>query len=229
MNATLAPYPIGPLPARSARTVTPTAPTLFYFHDPMCSWCWAFRPVLATLEQQLPAGLPLIRILGGLAPDTDRPMPTAQQHTIRGIWQTIQRAVPGTAFNYAFWETCQPRRSTYPACRAVIAARRQGDYEVSMIEAIQQAYYLSARNPSDDGTLIHLAEELGLVVDQFAQDLKAPATQAELEQEIRFTRDCGVTGFPSLVLYAQGQWQPLPPDYHDPGLLLRRLQQISGG
>jgi putative protein-disulfide isomerase len=207
-------------------TSSPAGPTLFYFHDPMCSWCWAFRPVLAELERQLPSGWLLVRILGGLAPDTDQPMPAAQQQTLRGIWQTIQREVPGTTFNYAFWETCQPRRSTYPACRAVIAARRQGHYEVPMIEAIQRAYYLAARNPSDDRTLIALAEALGLDTARFTQDLNAPDTQAEFEQEIRFTRDCGVTGFPSLVLYAQGRWQPLPHDYHDPSLLLRRLQQI---
>jgi putative protein-disulfide isomerase len=55
-----------------------------------------------------------------------------------------------------------PRRSTYAACRAVIAARRQNPgYEEKMILAIQQAYYLEARNPADSHTLIELASEIG--------------------------------------------------------------------
>ena len=95
--------------------------------------------------------------MGGLAPDIDRPMHQDLQDTIRGIWRTIQRTVPGTEFNFGFWESGHPRRSTYPACRAVIAARHQGNYEVAMIDGIQRAYYLHARNPSYDATLIALA------------------------------------------------------------------------
>jgi putative protein-disulfide isomerase len=44
-----------------------------------------------------------------------------------------------------------------PILRAVIAAREQGiDYNEAMISRIQQAYYLEARNPSDNSTLIEL-------------------------------------------------------------------------
>lgn len=214
--------------AIGGRTGRSCTAALFYFHDPMCSWCWAFRPVLAELERGLPAGWRLVRILGGLAPDTSEPMPAAQQRIIRGIWRTIQRVAPGTEFNHAFWEVCQPRRSTYPACRAIIAAGRQGDYENLMIDAIQRAYYLEARNPSDDHTLIALAEKLGLDTARFTDELNAPGVQAALEHEIHFTRNRGVTSFPSLAGYAGGRWQSVPVDYHDPSLILHCLQQMPG-
>ncbi|KRT58921.1 hypothetical protein Ga0076813_14514, partial [endosymbiont of Ridgeia piscesae] len=48
--------------------------TLFYIHDPMCSWCWAFAPVLDKLQRQLPAEIRFTRLLGGLAPDNPAPM-----------------------------------------------------------------------------------------------------------------------------------------------------------
>jgi protein-disulfide isomerase-like protein with CxxC motif len=54
----------------------------------------------------------------------------------------------GTEFNFDFWTKCQPRRDTYKACRAVIAASQQ-NAEEAMIEAIQKAYYLRAMNPSE--------------------------------------------------------------------------------
>lgn len=59
--------------------------TLYYFHAPLCSWCWAFRP----RWQEIVAGLPNFvrshRVLGGLAPDTDQTMTTAMQLKLRAI------------------------------------------------------------------------------------------------------------------------------------------------
>ncbi len=89
--------------------------------------------------------LPVQYILGGLAPDTQDPMPQEMQ-----TWLKIQQTIPGAGFNLDFWTTCQPRRSTYPACRAVIATRHQQPaLEAAMILAVQEAYYLNASNPSD--------------------------------------------------------------------------------
>ncbi len=105
----------------------------------------------------LPENVIAQRILGGLAPDTDQPMPLEMQTKLKGIWQKIQQVVPGTEFNFDFWEKCSPRRSTYQACRAVIAARNQDPAnEEAMILAIQHAYYLEAKNPADLSTLIEL-------------------------------------------------------------------------
>lgn len=197
---------------------------LVYVHDPMCSWCWAFRPVWASIRSDLAADIQVSSLLGGLAADTAAPMPVEMQQGIRGIWQTIQQRVPGTEFNFDFWARCQPRRATFPACRAVIAAREQSPaFEESMIVAIQQAYYLQARNPSDDATLIELAGELGLDAERFAGDLQSDRVQALLLDEIRRARRLGADSFPSLVLVEGGRGRLLQLDYRDPGVVLSQL------
>lgn len=113
---------------------------LYYVHDPMCSWCWAFRPVWKELQTLLPPDLRVTYLLGGLAPDSQLSMSLDMQRQIQGHWQRIQQSVPGTPFNFEFWDKCQPRRSTYPACRAVIAATYQDQsLQDPMILAIQQA------------------------------------------------------------------------------------------
>lgn len=199
--------------------------TLYYVHDPMCSWCWAFRPVLQQILQSLPAGVILQRLLGGLAADSDEPMPESMQRYLQGAWRTIQRRVPGTRFNFDFWRRCQPRRSTYPACRAVIAARRQAaQSEPAMIQAIQEAYYLRALNPSDEQILVQLADELGLDCERFAADLAAAETGRQLQQEIVQARAMGGDSFPSLFLARQR----LAHDYLDPQPLLRQVSAIVG-
>ncbi|MEM7378470.1 MAG: DsbA family protein, partial [Pseudomonadota bacterium] len=152
-------------------------PTLLHFHDPMCSWCWAFKPTWQAIEAALPASVEVKRVLGGLAPDTDSPMPQAMQDTIAGYWRHIETAVPGTEFNHAFWRSNTPRRATYPACRAVAAARRLApEREEAMVSRIQRAYYLEARNPSDDDTLVALATELDFDSAVFHEALHAQTT-----------------------------------------------------
>lgn len=199
---------------------------LTYVHDPMCSWCWAFRPVWSHVCNNLPGGITTRRLLGGLAPDSDRPMPDAMRQAISGYWRVIQRKVPGTRFNFEFWERNTPRRSTYPACRAVIAARNQGEeFEESMILGIQEAYYLQARNPSDDSTLVSLAGELGLDEERFAADLNASETRARLLEEIAEGQRLGAMGFPSLILQQGALARTLHYDYNDPRPLLRQLEE----
>jgi len=189
---------------------------LYYVHDPMCSWCWGFAPVLAQLLQRLPAEIRVMRLLGGLAVDSDQPMPVALQRTIEATWQRIQERIPGTQFNYDFWRQCAPRRSTWPACRAVIAARAQGDeFDERMTRAIQLAYYTQARNPSDEHTLLELADELGLDSNAFAAALAGEAVQQQLLGEIERARQLHATGFPSLVLDAAGSIWPIAVDYND--------------
>jgi putative protein-disulfide isomerase len=202
--------------------------TLYYFHDPMCSWCWAFRPRWQEITAGLPDHVGYRRVLGGLAPDTDQAMPKEMQAKLRAIWQTIQQTVPGTPFNFEFWEKCAPRRSTYAACRAVIAARRQHPgCEENMILAIQQAYYLEARNPADRNTLIELAVEIGLDKAHFAWDMDSPAVHEELLAEIEFTRRLEVKGFPTLLLEKEGVFTAIPHDYHDAGAVLDQVKRLS--
>ena len=208
--------------------MSPPDATLVYVHDPMCSWCWGFAPTLARLQERLPPGIGFRRLLGGLAPDSDQPMSEALQAQLQATWRRIAERIPGTRFNHEFWTRCRPRRSTWPACRAVIAARGLDPAcEAPMIRAIQEAYYLQARNPSEDAVLVALATELGLSADAFAQRLNAPQTQQALDAEIAETQHLGVTGFPSLILETgpASRW-PIAVDYTDPEAMLRTIAEI---
>lgn len=211
--------------------------TLFYVYDPMCSWCWAFSPVWSRLKLLLhdneatlsTSGSPITieHVTGGLAPDSDQPMPEPLRQRLQGAWRKIQQVVPGTEFNFDFWENCEPRRSTWPACRAVLAAKfLDSRLEQQMITSIQEAYYLQARNPSDIDTLVSLAENIGLSASAFEQQLLDEQTETLLQQNLQLAQQLGVSGFPSLVLFTD---TPEPTlfniaiDYLQP---MRMYQQI---
>lgn len=206
--------------------MTEASAILYYVHDPMCSWCWGFRPVWQEVNHKISDKLTVQYLLGGLAPDSDTPMPKAMQADIAGYWRNIQESIPGTEFNFDFWENCQPRRSTYPACRAVIAARKQSPTtELAMIDEIQRAYYLQAKNPSDDHLLVELAESLKLDKQQFITDLNSQETQQTLQQEIYFSRQIGAQGFPSLVLKKEQEYKAIRLDYNNPDTILNDISK----
>ena len=205
-------------------------PELLYFHDPMCSWCWAFRPVFKALQAQLPAGLTIRRVVGGLAPDNDQPMSEEMRARLQGTWRTIQETVPGTRFNFAFWKKCTPRRSTYNACRAVLAATRLSpEHEDLMTEAIQHAYYLEARNPSDIATLIILAGVIGLDRKRFTAEIEGPTVEAQLREELAFSRSAPIQGFPGLVARSKSGLHQVETDYRDPEPMRRQIEAILKG
>jgi putative protein-disulfide isomerase len=201
---------------------------LYYVHDPMCSWCWGFEAVRKRLLEKLPSSLEVVRLLGGLAPDTDQPMLREMRDYLQQTWHSIEQRIPGTSFNFDFWQVCEPRRSTWPACRAVIAARLQGmGYDEAMTAAIQKAYYLRAMNPADEDTLVTLAGETGLDQARFQRDLRASAVQEELEAEMERGRAMGATGFPSLILELDGAFWPVPVNYTDEEEMLESIRMVT--
>ncbi len=201
------------------------ADTLYYVHDPMCSWCWGFSQTWNTIRDNLPQQVATQFVLGGLAPDSNEPMPPTMQHYLQQTWQQIEHAIPGTQFNHEFWSTNTPRRSTYPSCRAVLAAKAQNkQFEVPMIQAIQRAYYQEAKNPSDDTTLIKIANHVGCDEDHFSQALNSEQTKQALSSQIQFARALGAQGFPSLVLETEsGRKLPINFDYNDPSVALNNI------
>ncbi len=207
--------------------------TLYYAHDPMCSWCWAFTPswevLRASLELVCQSRLRICRLLGGLAPDQNEPMPVSMQRHLQQTWSVIGQRVPGTRFNFEFWTRCQPRRSTWPACRAVIAARRQGEaYGEAMIRAIQEAYYLNARNPSERDTLVALAGEVGLDSGRFQVDLNSAETRANHDSEMAQVRRYGIRGFPALALAEADRIQEIEVNFTEPAQMRQQVLALLG-
>ena len=173
-------------------------PILYYLYDPMCSWCWGFKPVWDTVKARLQGEVDIVYVVGGLAPETEEPMDAEMRTYLQQAWRKITD-ITGVEFNHDFWRLNTPKRSTYPACKAVLVARQSG-LEQQMFMAIQQLYYQQAGNPSEYENLYRLAEELGLERQQFIEQIHSEEIAALLQQEIILAEQLGARGFPSLVL-----------------------------
>jgi putative protein-disulfide isomerase len=192
----------------------------------MCSWCYAFDTVLTGIESLLPDSIPLTKIMGGLAADSDIPMPVHLINTIQSAWHQIEKTVPHVQFNFEFWNKNQPFRSTYPSCRAVLAAKKQSPvFENKMIRQIQWAYYKNAENPSLNETLILCAEKIGLDVELFTNDLTSLEIESALQKDIQFTCSLVVTSYPSLRLDIDNQIIAINIDYNNAQNMLKQIRQ----
>ena len=166
----------------------------------------------------------IVYTMGGLAPDSDQPMPYELRDKLMATWRYIQQNIPGTEFNYDFWTEQSPRRSTYPACRAVMAAKMLNAHrEQPMILAIQQAYYLSAKNPSDEDTLVDCAESIGLDRNQFTDTLRSSECDAAFAKDREQSRLLGISSFPSLVITRKDARFSIPVNYTRYSLTMEQI------
>ena len=97
-----------------------------------------------------------------------------------------------------------------------------------MIRAIQEAYYLEAKNPSDTDVLADIASQLGCDKQQFTSEIHSDKTRSALLSELQFSRDLGVQGFPSLRLKtSEGKLFELPVNYKQPSVMLDQIEQAN--
>lgn len=190
----------------------------------MCSWCYAFDAVLKQVKTKLPTSVCLVKIVGGLAADSMEPMSESLTAMIQANWKKIEQTVPHIQFNFDFWEINQAIRSTYPSCRAVLAAKKQSiDFEDKMIAQIQWAYYKNAENPSLDKTLIGCATQIGLDDELFFSDYKSELMNEQMQQQIHFARRLGVSSYPTLCLEINKQILLLKINYNDAEYIIEQI------
>ena len=205
--------------------------TIYCVVDPMCSWCWGFAPVWREFVSEIPESVAVVDLMGGLAPDNEAPMDSAMRQYVQDAWGAV-KARTGAEFNFEFWNKCEPKRSTYPACRAVIAAGEQASGARSlMYDAIQRAYFLEARNPSDAEALECVAGEIGLDRKQFTEDLGSDHINRIFQLELESVAKLGVSGFPTMVVKRESPGEParydlLTAGFSDIDVLRDRLSRL---
>ena len=71
---------------------------LLYVADPMCSWCWGFHSVLEQVRDAFRGGH-IQYVMGGLARDSDDPMPEETQAFVQDQWRKVTE-MTGAEFNW---------------------------------------------------------------------------------------------------------------------------------
>lgn len=179
-------------------------PILWYFADPMCSWCRGFSPVIEALRGDDRARMKIALVLGGLRHDT-APLTASQREDILHHWRTVQ-ARTGQSFRF---DNALPDGFVYdtePACRAVVAV---GGLDPALIfplfKTIQTAFYAEGRDVTQPGVLAELAGGLGVAGSAFLREFESDTARSRTQAHFRQARQAGVRGFPTLILQQDAQ------------------------
>ena len=171
-----------------------------YFTDPMCSWCYGFGPEIRALADAHPE-IPLAVVQGGLRPDEQRPMPARMAEEILSHWEHVTDAT-GLPFARDFFERNPDFvYDTTPAAQAVVTATMlHPEKALAFQAALQRLFYAEAQDPKLPETGCRAAEEVGIDVEAFRTMLSQPETLERTRQHYAFSRELGVTSFPTLAL-----------------------------
>ncbi|MFO7542829.1 MAG: DsbA family protein [Thiobacillus sp.] len=186
-----------------------SAPILWYFADPMCSWCWGFSPVIEAVRKAYRERMKIALVLGGLRPGETAPMTPAARADILHHWQAVH-ARTGQPFRF---EDALPEGFVYdtePACRAVVTLGGIDPARIfDLFKAIQTAFYAEGRDVTQPAVLAELTAELGIDADAFIQGFDSDAARANTQAHFKQARQAGVRGFPTLIVQQDAHLHPV--------------------
>jgi len=174
-------------------------PILWYFADPMCSWCWGFSPVIKHIKEVFSEKINISLNLGGLRPGTSEQISSTLRDEILHHWHEVHH-LTGQKFNF---DDAMPTGFIYdtePASRAVLSfGKLQPKNTLDYFSSIQSAFYTQNRDVTQEPVLVELVESFGIESQTF-QELFISAEMRSLTQEhFKRSRQANVRGFPTLI------------------------------
>lgn len=193
-----------------------TPPLLWYFTDPMCSWCWGFTPVIEAVREEYRPRLDVELVLAGLHPGETEPISEIERHDIFREWRQVHER-SGQSFDFEHAAPAGFICNSDPPCRAVLAAASLDEGLVfPMIKAIQSTFFAKGRDVTKTEVLADIAAELGLSRDAFLKAFESDAIRSKTQAQFIQTRQMSVRGLPALILqqgdemhHICNSWQPL--------------------
>lgn len=184
-------------------------PILWYFADPMCSWCWGFAPTIQTLRDDTRDRLKIALVLGGLRPGTTEPLTPSARDDLLHHWHAVH-ARTGQPFRFDHALPPGFVYDTEPAARAVLTAGQLDPAQVfPFFTAIQSAFYAEGRDVTQAATLTALARQQGLDAERFAALWDSDTLRERTRAHFRQARAAGVRGFPTLIVQQDSTLTPI--------------------
>ena len=174
-------------------------PTLIYFGDPMCSWCYGFSPELSEALKSLDGKVELEMVMGGLRPYNTQTMQELEDF-LKSHWEEVGHR-SGQPFQYDILKDHSFVYDTEPACRAVRVVRKLNpSKELEFFKTVQTAFYYENKNTADVQTYLAIAKKMDIDGAAFQKEFESDEMKALIRKDFEKSAEMGVRGFPSLIL-----------------------------
>jgi putative protein-disulfide isomerase len=208
--------------------VVPPLPRLYYFADPMCSWCYGFAPEMDQLMSEYAGKLDIRLVMGGLRPGKlAQTMTPAIGRVIKHHWHEVGKA-SGQAFDMAFFEREGFVYDTEPAAKAVIVIEQLApQFAYEYYHAIQHGFYAENRDITKIEILSEYAVKYGVSGDDFATAFANPESHEQTWAQFQFSAQLGVRGFPCLIHERNATYTLVTRGYQKLAALRPVLEQMQ--
>jgi len=188
---------------------------LFYFTDPMCSWCYGFSPAVKKLKENYPE-IDLQIISGGFSPYSQQVVDQDYKEFLAFHWTNVNQR-SGQFFDHSMkFISDSFRYDTEPSSRALtvvqeLSPKQDFDY----LSLMQKAFYVDGKDITNDTVLAALAEELGIEKNTFLDRFHSEEMKQKTNQGFQFSRQLGVQGFPTLLTLENGTVKVITRGFQD--------------
>jgi putative protein-disulfide isomerase len=159
--------------------------------DPACVWSWAFEPVVRTLMVEFGDDLEWTFVMGGLAREYGVDAGWGPGGGEAGMAEHWLEATDesGMPTDPLAWSEA-PLRSTYPACKAVEAAKQQGrDATYRYLRTLREGIFCRRQRLDSADALVDAAREAGLDAERLSADLGSAVVAAAFDADLAESRE----------------------------------------
>jgi len=178
----------------------------------MCSWCWGFAPVLASIKQTFP-GHPIRLVLTPFRIDTTQPMDDRLRNYVLGQWQNVHKTT-GQKFDFRF---AMPEKFVYNTslvCMAIKAFKKQLVLqELDYMHALQEKFYTLNKDITQQDALIEVTKDFAIDESLFVSDLNNETLVEELKNDFLLCQQLAVTSYPTLMKKTNNDYDVLANGY----------------
>jgi len=177
------------------------AKTTKFFVDPLCAWCWAQKPTMDKIMNDLDGKADIEFYMGGMrVRENTKKIEGQYKQYLTQVFDRVN-ILSGQTMNKKVLDTEGLYFDSEYPCRAVILIKRLlgQDQAIEYLHKIQSAYFIDAQNITQPTVLTELAGD-GFVEDTegFMEELISAENEKYTFEEFDYVQQHPVTGFPTI-------------------------------
>lgn len=181
-------------------------PTLVYFYDAYCGWCFGFSEVMRKLYHHHQEQYLFDVYSGGMIlPEEPRHISVTADY-IKESYKRVEELANVKFGSDYLWHIFNPAQSDWypdslkPAIALGIFREYFPDLQVPFAGDLQNALFVEGRDLCDKEAYRHLVEKYNLPETEFFEKLKSPEYEEKAKYDFALVKQLKVTGFPTLFL-----------------------------
>ena len=206
-------------------------PTLTYYFDALCGWCYGFSPVISQIEKKYSSKLDIEVISGGLfLGERTGPVNQVAPYIKEGAYKRVEEFT-GVKFGESFLNDIHVENkiilnSLHPAIAMAIVKKEKAEKAFQFAEKLLSAIYFDGLNINDLDVLAKLSKEIGFDEVNFKNKLQDSSYLELAENEFKIFKDSPFGGMPALAIQINDQEILLSNGYSSFEDISKRLDSV---